>query len=78
MPAHSIGIGRTNRADHLFVRRLLAAGGRCLPRWVLVSIFRCAGRGHVPVVGEARRLLPPPPCALGGNTPPAKDGRPVP
>ena len=45
MPTHSIGNGRTNRADHLFVRRSLAADGRCLPRWVLVSIFRVRRAG---------------------------------
>ena len=68
MPTHSIGTGRTNRADHLFVRRLLAAGGRCLPRWVLVSIFRVRWAGLFRSWAGRRGLLPPP-CALGGNTP---------
>ena len=66
MPTHSIGIGRTNRADHLFVRSCsrsadVAGRGGC---WCL-SLG--APGGVVTVMGEARRLLPPPPCALGGH-----------
>ena len=43
--------------------RLLAVGGRCLSRWVLVPIAGCGGGVVFPVAGE---LLRPPRCALGG------------
>ena len=66
MPTHSIGIGRASRADHLFARGCSRPAGVACRRgcWCLSS---GAPGGVVSVMGEARRLLPRPPCALGGH-----------